>query len=94
MRRVSRYDIGLVEIYRSAFKHGITLDDIAHAVEYALVAAEDDDGKALYLGTDRAGNLLEVVSVVREDGTEIVIHAMRMRQIYETLLHEMGGTDD
>ena len=83
-----------MEIYQSAFKHGITSDDILHAVENALCAADDDDEKALYLGPDRAGNILEVVSVVREDGTEIVIHAMRMRRIYETLLHEIGATND
>jgi len=42
-------------------------------------AGEQDDGKVLYLGPDRAANLLEVVSVIRDDGSEIVIHAMRMR---------------
>lgn len=46
------------EIYRSARKHGIDDDDIVHAVENALVVADQSDGKALYLGTDRAGNLL------------------------------------
>ena len=29
----------------------------------ALVSAEDDEGRVLYLGPDPAGNLLEVVSV-------------------------------
>ncbi|MGI8807925.1 MAG: hypothetical protein ACR2KK_08815 [Acidimicrobiales bacterium] len=47
----------------------------------------------LYLGPDRAGNLLEIVSVVRDDGTEIVIHAMRMRRGYESLLRQKGATD-
>ena len=83
-----------MEIYRSARKHGIDHDDIVHAVDNALVVAEHSDGKALYLGTDRAGNLLEVVAVVREDGTEIVIHAMRMRRIYEALLRETGGNNE
>jgi hypothetical protein len=91
---VSRYDIRQVDIYRSARKHGVTDADIAHAVEHALGAAEQDDGKVLYLGADRAGNMLEVVSVTRDDDTEIVIHAMRMRPIYEPLLREMRGTDD
>jgi hypothetical protein len=58
------------------------------------VAAEQDDGKVLYLGPDRAGNLLEVVSVLRDDGTEIVIHAMRMRRKYEPLLRGEGDADD
>lgn len=41
----------------------------------------------------RAGNLLEVVSVVRDDGTEVVIHAMRMRAKYESFLPGEGGSD-
>lgn len=67
-----------VDFYASASKHGVAEDDAVHAIEHALVAAEDEDGKCLYLGPDRAGNLLEVVSVLREDGSEVVIHAMRM----------------
>jgi hypothetical protein len=53
-----------------------------------------DAGKVLYLGADRAGNMLEVIAIERDDGTEIVIHAMRMRRLYEPLLREMGGTND
>jgi len=81
-----------VEIYRSARKHGVADDDLTHAVEHALAIGEHDDAKVLYLGPDRAGNLLEVVSVRRDDGTEIVIHAMRMRDKYEPFLR--GGGDD
>ncbi|HVF74020.1 MAG TPA: hypothetical protein VM938_03145 [Acidimicrobiales bacterium] len=63
-----------MDFYASARKHGIAEDDAIYAVEHALVAAEDDEGKCLYLGPDRAGNVLEVVSVLRVDGTEVVIH--------------------
>jgi len=90
---VSRYDIEHVEIYRSARKHGISDEDIRHAVEHALVAGEQEDGKVLYLGPDRAGNLVEVVSVLRDDGSEVVIHAMRMRAKYETFLRGEGDSD-
>ncbi len=90
---VSRYDIRHVEIFSSARRHGIADDDINHAVEQALAVGEQDDGKVLYLGADRAGNLLEVVSVVRDDGSEVVIHAMRMRAKYEPFLRDEGGTD-
>lgn len=69
-------------------------DDITHAIEHHLAAGEDEDGKVLYLGPDRAGNLLEVVSVRRDDGTELVIHAMGMRRKYEPFLHGKGGPDD
>ncbi|HXN60227.1 MAG TPA: hypothetical protein VN886_07200 [Acidimicrobiales bacterium] len=47
----------------------------------------------LYLGPDHAGNLLEVVSVEREVGDEIVIHAMAMRHMYEGLLLEIDESD-
>jgi hypothetical protein len=91
---VSRYDTRHVDIYRSARKHGVADADILHAVDHALGAAEQDDGKVLYLGADRAGNMLEVIAIERDDGTEIVIHAMRMRRLYEPLLREMRGTND
>jgi hypothetical protein len=93
LARVSRYDIRHVEIYRSARRHGIADEDIVHAVEQAVAVGEQDDGKVLYLGPDRAANLLEVVSVVREDGSEIVIHAMRMRGKYEPFLRGEGDSD-
>jgi hypothetical protein len=82
-----------VEIYRSARRHGIADEDIVHAVEHALAVGEQDDGKVLYLGADRAGNLLEVVAVAREDGSEVVIHAMRMRTKYEPFLRGEGDSD-
>jgi hypothetical protein len=40
-----------------------------------------------------SGNLLEVVSVVREDGSDIVIHAMSMRAKYEPFLGGEGDSD-
>jgi hypothetical protein len=83
-----------VEIYESARKHGIGDEDIRHAVAQAFVIADEQrTSKVLYLGPDRAGNLLEIVSVVRDDDTEIVIHAMRMKQIYEPLLPRLGEHD-
>lgn len=83
-----------MDFYASADKHGVARGDVEHAVEHALVAAEDEEGKCLYLGPDRAGNLLEVVSVLREDGSEVVIHAMRMRRNYESWLRDKGDADD
>ncbi len=80
--------------FASARKHGVADADIAHAIRQALAAGEQDDGKVvLYLGPDRSGNLLEVVSVVRDDGSEIVIHAMRMRSKYEPFLRGKGESD-
>ena len=82
-----------MEIYESARSHGIADEDILHAVEHAHAVGEQDDGKVLYLGPDLAANLLEVVAVVREDGSEIVIHAMRMRAKYEPFLRGEGDSD-
>jgi hypothetical protein len=82
-----------VEIYDSARKHGVSDEDMAHAIANALVVADDDEGKVLYLGPDPSGNLLEVVSVEREKGDEVVIHAMAMRRMYEGLLPESGESD-
>jgi len=81
-----------VEIWGSARRHGISDEDIVHVVAHALAIGEQDDGKVLYLGPDQAANLLEVVSVMRDDETEIVIHAMRMRAKYEPFLRGEGGT--
>ena len=83
-----------MEIYESARKHGISDEDIRHGVEHALVVADEQaTSKVLYLGPDRAGNLLEIVSVLRDDDTEIVVHAMRMRRIYEPLLRGRAESD-
>ncbi|MGE3449458.1 MAG: toxin [Microbacteriaceae bacterium] len=82
-----------MEIYQSARRHGIEDEDILHAVEHALAVGEQDDAKVLYLGPDRAGNLLEVIAVAREDGSEVVIHAMRVRSKYEPFLRGEGDSD-
>ena len=34
----------------------------------------------------RSAHLLEVVTIVRDDGSELVIHAMKMRRKYRRLL--------
>lgn len=82
------------EIYESARKHGVSDDDIRHAIENALAVGEQADGKVLRPGPDEAGNLLEVVTVAREDDDEIVIHAMRMRRVYEPFLRGKGEGND
>ena len=49
----------------------------------------DDDTspeRILVLGSDPAGNMLELVVLHFEDGRDMVIHAMRMRRQYETQL--------
>lgn len=86
-----------MEVHHSARKHGIADADMAHAITHCLYEGDivdDDDGppwRVLYLGPDRAGNLLEVVMLERDDGSELVIHAMKMRKQYARLLPAEGG---
>ncbi len=78
-----------MEIHRSARKHGISDADLHHAVEHAVFAADLEGEAPLgvpYLGPDRSGNLLEVVVIERDDGSELAIHAMKMRRRYRDLV--------
>jgi len=80
-----------VELHRSARKHGVADDDIAHAAAhslagYALEDGDDEPRRTLLLGPDRAGNLLELVVLELDDGRRLVIHAMPMRPVYRDLL--------
>lgn len=85
MRGFSYYNSS-VEIHPSARKHGIADEDIEHAVENAMSIDERDDDNRLYLGPARNAELLEVVTIVRDDGSELAIHAMQMRPKYLRLL--------
>lgn len=80
-----------MECHPSAHKHGIDEADIAHAVTHHLYAGEinvgdDPPWRVLYLGPDRAANMLEVVVIERDDGSELAIHAMKTRGQYQRLL--------
>ena len=77
-----------VEIHESARKHGVADQDILHAIDHALAiedAGEDPD-RWLLIGPDTAANLLEVVVMITAEGTQIVIHAMPLRDKYVRLL--------
>jgi hypothetical protein len=84
---VSYYN-SLVEIHPSARKHGIADEDIEHAMRHALAIDDQADDTRLYLGPARSADLLEVVTIVRDDGSEVVIHGMKMRPKYRRLLPE------
>jgi hypothetical protein len=55
-------------------------------VNNATAIDDRDDDTMLYLGPRASGALLEVATIVRDDGTELVIHAMPMRTKYRRLL--------
>ncbi len=61
-------------------------EDIEHAIENAMSIDDQDDDTLLYLGPARNAELLEVVAIIRDDGSELVIHAMKMRPKYRRLL--------
>ena len=77
-----------MEIHPSARGHGVADEDIRHAVDHALAiedAGEDPD-RWLVIGPDRAGNLLEVVVLVTNEGAQLAIHTMRMRAKFRRLI--------
>lgn len=76
-------------IEQSARKHGITDDDMRHAIMHRFhvseLPADDDTERVLILGPNRAGSPLELVALLVDDGA-VVIHAMPMRARYRPLL--------
>lgn len=79
--------LSCVEILPSARKHGISDDDVRHAVSNAVGAVRSPARPdfVMYVGPDQNANLLEV-GVIEDDGDEYVIHAMRARPQYLTVL--------
>jgi len=77
-----------VDVHPSARKHGIADADIEHATAQAMAIEQQDDDTRLYLGPARNAELLEVVTILRDDDSELVIHAMKMRAKYQRLLPE------
>jgi len=79
----------------SAFKHGVVVEDIAHALRFPLRLVNLDDSKTLILGPGRAGHLLEVVAVDLDEGDDPrVIHAMAMRPKFRDYLTHGGGNHE
>lgn len=77
-----------MEIHPSARRHGITDEDILHAIEHSVVVEDlgEDPDRWLVIGPDHAANLLEIVLLITSDGDELIIHAMPLRPAYRKLL--------
>jgi hypothetical protein len=56
----------------------VTDDHIEHPVSHAMSIDDQDDNLRLHLGPARNADLLEVVTAIRTNGSELAIHAMRM----------------
>jgi hypothetical protein len=74
------------EVHPAALKHGISAADVRNALRHPMRRLEMRDGKRLYLGAARNGELLEVITGCRPDESDIAIHAMKMRPRYANLL--------
>jgi hypothetical protein len=74
-----------VDIHSTARKHGIADEDIEHAMRHALAIDDQEDNTPLPRPI-RSADLLEVATIVRDEGPELAIHAMKMRPKYRRLL--------
>lgn len=76
-------------IHESAYRHGLTDDEIRHAWDNAMgffdIDIEHEPIKSLCIGPDRAGNLLEVL-YLQADDADLIIHAMPLRPAFRAYL--------
>lgn len=77
-----------MEIHSSARRHGVDDEDMLHAVDNSMAVEDlsEDPDRWLIIGPDRVANLLEIIVLITEEGTEMIIHAMPLRAIYRKLL--------
>jgi hypothetical protein len=73
-------------VHRAALKHGVSVLDIEHAMRHPVRVIPREDGARLYLGPARNADLLEVLTVLQPDESQIAIHAMKIRPRYANLL--------
>ena len=73
-----------VEILPSAMKHGLSKEDILHALGQSIYdeTLESDPNKTLSIGYDGKARLLETVFHVISDEHIVVFHAMLCRKNY------------
>lgn len=85
-----------MEIHESARRHGVSDEDIQHAVEHPVAVVdldpEFDPPKVFVVGPDTAGNMLEVIVLLLAEDEQLAIHAMSLRKKYFRLLE--GTSDD
>lgn len=81
-----------MEVRPSARKHGLSDDNIRHAIDNAIAAITrpEQPDFTMLIGPDATGRLLEI-GVIETDDQDYVIHAMNARPKYLTLLDSAGG---
>jgi hypothetical protein len=80
-----------LKIIDSARKHGISDEDILYVIFHAIevIQINDEPEKLLYIGFDRSLRVLEVITVLKVNGEELVIHAMKATQKIIDILQEI-----
>ncbi|MHB1067745.1 MAG: toxin [Candidatus Nanopelagicales bacterium] len=76
-------------VHESALKHGIDPEDSIHAAENYVFSAPQSDEHPMpefRLGFDPHGRLLELTVLVFDSGNQMIIHAMKARPQYYSLL--------
>lgn len=64
-------------ILESALRHGVSDDDMLHALRFATHHVRTADDMVMFIGPDRAGGLIEVGVVTWWGGELAIAHAMR-----------------
>ena len=64
-------------ILDSAHRHGVSDEDMLHALRFALHHVRQGDNMVMFIGPDRAGVLIEVGVVTWWGGELAIAHAMR-----------------
>jgi len=84
-----------VRFHESAFRHRVSRERILHLLATAIALYNplpvdpDEEDLVLFLGFDANGMPLEVMAIELDDGSLMVIHAMRLRRKYEGRLREL-----
>ena len=80
----------VLRVHPAAYRHGVSHADIVHAYYHATVYREFDPeaqrGKVLIIGPSTAGNHLELIGSMLNDGRMFVFHAMPLRKIFRHFL--------
>ena len=74
----------IVEFHEAAFRHGISKEDILHALNFKKQDAWIDElpKKWAVIGPNRAGNPIEIIYSEIDDNSICVYHAMNARESF------------
>jgi hypothetical protein len=79
-----------VHIHPSAFKHGQSVSDIQHGLNFSRHHFRIEDSyepeRILIIGPDTHGNFLELIGIVTNKDELLIIHSLFLRQQFHPLL--------